>query len=110
MNRKYVQLVLGIIAMAIVTILFFMVFVVKSLEPNDNGWYWNTPLILYFMIFPVYMPFAVVGAVKSAKRLRIKEERSFTLASLIVNASAVFLGAALLLTVIFAYQYWPRLW
>ena len=42
MNRKYVPLVLGIIAMAIVTVLFFLVFVVKSLEPNDNGWYWNT--------------------------------------------------------------------
>ena len=110
MNRKYVQLALGIIAMAIVTVLFFLVFVVKSLEPKDQGWYWNTPLIMYFMIFPVYMPFAVVGAVKSAKMIRVKEERSFAIACLVVNGVAAALGGALLIGVLYGYSYWPRLW
>lgn len=110
MKRDYTPLVFGIIALVIVFIEFLAIFYIKSLEPEDNTWYWNTPLIIYFIFYPAYLPFAVIGAVRSAKRLRIKEERSFTLASLIVNASAVFLGAALLLIVIFAYQYWPRLW
>ena len=110
MNRKYVPLVLGIIAMAIVTVLFFLVFVVKSLEPNDNGWYWNTPLILYFMIFPVFMPFVAIGSVRSAKMLRIKEDRSFAISCLVVNGVAAALGGALLIGVIYGYSYWPRLW
>ena len=56
------------------------------------------------------MPFAVVGAVKSAKMIRVKEERSFAIACLVVNGVAAALGGALLIGVLYGYPYWPRLW
>ena len=110
MKRRFPPIVFGIIALAIVTILFLLLFVVKSLEPKGQGWHMNYPLIYYSFLYPVYMPFVAIGSVRSAKMLRVKEERGKALAGLITSGIAFIIGTVMIFVIIFAYPYWPILW
>ena len=110
MKRNYTPLIFGIIALVIIVILFLLSMVVRSMDPEDQHWYWNSPLLIWFCIFPIYMPFAAVGIVRSVKRIRYKEERKMAITSAAIAASAVLLGAILVISFVMCYQNWPRFW
>ena len=110
MKRRFPPLVFGIIALVIVVILFLLSMVVRSMDPEDQHWYWNSPFLMWFCVFPIYMPFAAVGIVRSVKRIRYKEEREMAITSAAIAASAVLLGAILVISFVMCYQNWPRFW
>ena len=110
MKRKFTPLVFSIIALAIIVILFLLSMVVRSMHPEDQGWYWNSPFLMWLCIFPIYMPFAAIGIVRSVKRIRYKEEREMAITSAAIAASAVLLGAILVISFVMCYQNWPRFW
>ena len=110
MKRKFPPLVFGIIALVIIVILFLLSMVVRSMDPEDEHWHMNTPLLMWFMVLPLYMPFAAVGIVHSVKRIRYKEEREMAITSAAIAASAVLLGAILVISFVMCYQNWPRFW
>lgn len=107
MNHKKPPLGLGITALCIVAVLFLLSVVVKSMDPDDGGWYFNTPLFMWLFIYPIYLPFAIVGTTKSAIRIRYKEERDMAITSTIISGMAFILGIALIICFIMRYDYWP---
>ena len=110
MNNKKPPLGLGITALVIVFVLFLLSIIVKSMEPVDEHWYWNSPMIMWMFIYPIFAPFAAVGTAKSAIRIRYKEERDMAITSTIISGMAFVLGIALIVCFIMYYQTWPRFW